>query len=195
MSRVGNRGRGIEKKLHKCSGALRVHYDERIKAGVAFGSLRCAVHELHSHVAAMTRVCTCPIQTHIATMGKRKKKDRVPIENRKKRRLLKTFELGKSFGNPHIRATWANTPGSIDKKFAALKLSDFTEGIAEAPVKSVRRLSERHGRIVKQLVEKHGEDVTAMSRDLKINVWQWTPAQCTRRIATLQSMGHFADHL
>merc|ERR1719460_3086593 len=44
------------------------------------------------------------------------------------------------------------------------------------------KINEWERSVLARLVEKHGGDITAMSRDIKINKWQWTAAQLKKKV-------------
>eukprot|EP00929_Paragymnodinium_shiwhaense_P103308 TRINITY_DN6670_c0_g1_i1.p1 TRINITY_DN6670_c0_g1~~TRINITY_DN6670_c0_g1_i1.p1 ORF type:complete len:162 (+),score=51.31 TRINITY_DN6670_c0_g1_i1:62-547(+) len=48
--------------------------------------------------------------------------------------------------------------------------------------KNIPKVNEEEVPICKKLSDKHGDDYVAMSRDIKINVFQWTESQVKKRV-------------
>lgn len=44
------------------------------------------------------------------------------------------------------------------------------------------KINEWERSVLEKLVAKHADDITAMSRDIKINKWQWTAAQLKKKV-------------
>lgn len=60
---------------------------------------------------------------------------------------------------------------------------------AGATSKKSRHMSVHATKWIKELVEVHGDDVEAMARDRKRNVWQKTPGQLRRDLRLLGGSG------
>jgi len=57
-----------------------------------------------------------------------------------------------------------------------------------APAYQVKSMSVDEQRRLQRLIAKHGDDVKAMARDIKINIMQQTEAQLTKRISLLRRL-------
>lgn len=53
-------------------------------------------------------------------------------------------------------------------------------------VPTINTLQDWQKEILSVLIRKHGDDCKAMSKDIKINSWQWTKAQIKRMINLLE---------
>ena len=54
-------------------------------------------------------------------------------------------------------------------------------------LKTVKKVPEGEHKVLSALIERHGDDYTAMARDMKLNAYQHTAAHLRRRIAKMQS--------
>lgn len=90
-----------------------------------------------------------------------------------------------------LRAKWNNRE-SIQKNMAKFTLQDFEHRLADDEEllrpSEEKKMNEQQLVIFNKLFAKFGDDCEKMSRDTKINVFQWTEGQCSRflRLYTAQ---------
>ena len=54
-------------------------------------------------------------------------------------------------------------------------------------LKTIKKVPEGEHKVLSALIERHGDDYTAMARDMKLNTYQHTAAHLRRRIAKMRS--------
>ena len=102
----------------------------------------------------------------------------------------KDFFNPKRIQDPEFKAvfdkekTWIENGCSVDlQKMYAHRLP---ESIPEKAKWTIEKLSEDHQQVITKLIAKHGEANTAsMARDMKLNIYQWTPDQVSKKIYML----------
>ncbi|EPR60988.1 hypothetical protein TGME49_312960 [Toxoplasma gondii ME49] len=97
------------------------------------------------------------------------------------RRLYR--DLQKQMRDDVLRSKWNNRE-SIQKNMAKFTLQDFEHRLADDEEllrpSEEKKLNEQQLIIINKLFAKFGDDCEKMSRDTKINVFQWTTGQCRR---------------
>lgn len=81
--------------------------------------------------------------------------------------------------------TWIENGNSVDLK--KMYYDRLPEVIPDKAEWTLEKLSEDHRVALEKLVSKHGEsNLASMSRDMKLNTYQWTCDQISRKLALLK---------
>ncbi|KAL8435719.1 hypothetical protein Efla_005257 [Eimeria flavescens] len=125
-------------------------------------------------------------------MKKTRKAARRAVSRRPKRARRQYFDTKRNLQDPILRAKWNNRK-SPQANLAAFSVGDFEDKLAddeELKQKTPeKKLNEMETKIIHNLIQKHKDDYTRMSRDTRINVYQWTAAKC-RKLANSFSRAH-----
>ena len=112
------------------------------------------------------------------------------VGNLQSRQPKKDFFNPKRIQDPEFKAvfdkekTWIENGNSVDLQ--SMYASRLPESIPDKAEWTLEKLSEDHRQAISKLVAKHGETNPAkMARDMKVNIYQWTAEQVSRKIQLL----------
>jgi Ribosome biogenesis protein Nop16 len=112
------------------------------------------------------------------------------VGNLQARQPKKDFYNPKRIQDPEFRAvfdkekTWIENGNSVDLQ--ELYASRLPESIPDKARWTIEKLSEDHQQVITKLIAKHGEaNHAAMGRDRKVNLYQWTTEQVSKKIFLL----------
>lgn len=125
-------------------------------------------------------------------MKRTRKAARRAVSRRPKRARREYFDAKRNMRDPILREKWNNRK-SPQANFANISIGEFEGQLAddeELKKKTPeKKLNEMETKIISKLIEKHQDDYVKMSRDTKINVYQWTAIKC-KNLARSFSRGH-----
>jgi len=113
------------------------------------------------------------------------------VGNLQARVQKKDFYNPKRIQDPEFKAvfdkekTWIENGNCVDLK--KMYYNRLPETIPDKAAWTIEKLSEDHQQAITKLIAKHGEaNLVPMSRDMKVNIYQWTTEQLTRKIDLLK---------
>ncbi|KAL8269457.1 hypothetical protein Esti_006617 [Eimeria stiedai] len=116
-------------------------------------------------------------------MKRTRKAARRAVSRRPKGGRTEYYDTRRNLHDPILRAKWNNRK-SPQANFASFSLADFEHKLANDEALKAKTpektLNEMETKIISKLVAKHKTDYTKMSRDTKVNVYQWTAAKCEK---------------
>lgn len=114
-------------------------------------------------------------------MKRTRKAARRAVSRRPKRARREYFDVKRNMRDRVLREKWNNRK-SPQANFAMFSIGDFEDQLADDDQLQIKtpekKLNEMETKIISKLIEKHKDDYAKMSRDTKVNVYQWTATKC-----------------
>lgn len=116
-------------------------------------------------------------------MGKVTKRLRDRPKQRRTVKKEKRFyvDLQKQMRDPILKKQWCNKQ-SVTANLSKISLDEHRAKCPEQHTSDPIALSNDHAGILRHLIAKYAHDTKAMTKDIKLNIWQWTERQICKKL-------------
>uniref|UniRef100_A0A0G4HZ49 Nucleolar protein 16 n=1 Tax=Chromera velia CCMP2878 TaxID=1169474 RepID=A0A0G4HZ49_9ALVE len=117
--------------------------------------------------------------------GIKAKKRRARVHTPVKMKKKKLVNMEKSIRDPVLKEQWDNKK-TVKQNLDSISMKVYEDALPQE--KDLRdkwrteKIGDRDYRIMEKLTKMHGRDLKAMSRNIRVNVWQWTEAQLRKKL-------------
>eukprot|EP01054_Gregarina_sp_Poly1_P005686 Gregarina_sp_Poly_1__5685@NODE_29_length_19459_cov_103_994070_g26_i0_p12_GENE_NODE_29_length_19459_cov_103_994070_g26_i0NODE_29_length_19459_cov_103_994070_g26_i0_p12_ORF_typecomplete_len120_score17_37Nop16/PF09420_10/4_4e14_NODE_29_length_19459_cov_103_994070_g26_i039854344 len=117
-------------------------------------------------------------------LSKNKKRHRKPV-TRRLWTMRHKRPLHKLIQDDVVRGAWSRTL-TVNQNMTKLDPNILVSRMADEYEATRKKLSDSDTKILQKLTEKYQEDVPRMAKDIKINRWQWSEGEITRKLRLLK---------